>query len=376
MMKKLIVAVILAFTLLLSGCSCTPTEDLNFSNPWGKDANDKEITPTMETAVYDITFKDTAGSGNYTYSQPDNLKNKFKLELEGGKGSYVTSLEITEIDNITVDGKKIESEIMKKFAGEADKQVVKYTTSAKLKGAYTYNGKKVTDIDDEITTESFFLKYNRSFAPIYSRKFFKSTTIQIANATTANYQEVRFVVTTLYNEDEYTMKTYVDQTKQTDNKLIPAETAFDFYKNKPDQAPYEEKTYEYEFRKSIDNSALLLSLRGFDIEKESSKTLSVVDKAFGEAQKINVKNYMPNKEKIKLNGKDSTIPINCYAFGISANNTGRQSLAYVQSGKSIEGEPVADTSLLVKYIEPLTEYGAYTCIGALEFTLTTITTII
>lgn len=355
-MKKIITALVLASVMLFAGCSCNSLPALSFSRAWTA----SELTGTTETAIYKFEFDEnfTYGDG-FNYSKSSSIKD-FKTEFTDGL--YKTEITVVEKSDVKIDGVPIESDILTDPVTDGA-AVIYLKTTAKVKAQYSVGSEKSDEYNDEIVTESYFLRTDMSLAPVYSRKIFSSSYVKIGigNETlTANYGVEQYARTILYNKSSYTINTY----------------AYDDYKAYPSTAqPKETKTYDYSFRTVIDASSLLFAIRNVNVEKDSTVTMPVVDGTFGTVQKLAFKNNDGGKIglALKVNSDDKAtndISTDCISFGINATNTGRQHLAFIQNA-AIDNV-TEDKALLIKYVEPLTDYNSYCCLGAMVFTLSEI----
>lgn len=355
-MKKTITALVLASVMLFAGCSCNSLPALSFSRAWTA----SELTGVTETATYKFEFDENFIYGDgFDYSKSSAIKD-FKTEFKDGL--YKTEITVTEKSDVKIDGVPIESDILTDPVTDGA-AVIYLKTTAKVNAIYSLVTDSRDKYADEIVTESYFLRTDMSLAPVYSRKIFSSSYVKLS----INNEEIKpiygveqYARTVLYNKSSYTVNTYDYNDYKSDSSAAQ---------------PKETKTYDYSFRTVIDSSSLLFAIRNVNVEKDSTVTMPVVDGTFGTAQTLAFKNNDGGNIEIALKVNDTENPAknistDCISFGINATNTGRHHLAFIQNA-AVDGV-TEDKALLVKYVEPLTDYGSYCCLGAMVFTLSEI----
>ncbi len=368
-MKKFIVALTLVCVTLFAGCSCNSPNYLEFSKPWtGAGKN--------ETAVYDIDFRTDFTSGDdFDFTTDKELKDNFNMVID--EGVYQTVYKEVPQASAKIDGEVIDLSVLKEYKldtseGGTSEALIYYKTEAKIKGKYVAGEER--SFDDLIITESYFLKSELSLAPIYSRKLVKTTAVAIqkTNPINATYSDTATVSVTKYLDGKYVLDTFNGEnaTKYISSYL---EDKLDHTTLQPDGST----KYKYTFRTVLDNSSTLFATRCLNLELEGTATIPIVDYTYGKSKKLKFENYAKTSSVITVNynGVDEgevSVPTNCYSFKLNNKNAGRAKLAFVQSS-GVEDKGIADTSMLVKYVEPLTEYGSFKCLGALEFNLKEIT---
>ncbi len=383
-MKKMITALALSCVMLFAGCSCNALERLSLTSPWG---DNEKAGMLYETAVYDVEFNTnvTTGGDAYNYSQTPSIKDKFDMNIT--EGSYKTELKVVDKANATLNGgtltDKVESDILTNILvpdldnpSNSETALIYYKTTAILKGTYEINGTPSTDtFDDLIITESYFARTSYSLAPVYTRKIVRTNIVGIGfegENVKADYATTRYVAETVYNQNNYTTKIYKNsETEKPVDNYITAYTNDD-YTTLATISPSETKTYNYTFRTAIDNSALLLASRCMTVKKDETKNLLVIDSAYGSAMSIKNKCYASTEIDLTSNANiGSKVNTDCFALGLNQDNTGRQKLVFVQNAVA-SGDLATNVRAVVRYIEPITEYRSYLCLGALEFTLQSI----
>lgn len=362
-MKKSIVAITLALVLLLfGGCSCNQKTILSFNKGWDANESSSVSNRTTETAVYKVSYTEDFESGDkYTYKKSDTLKEVLSMAVDG---TY--SYEIKVIDQSDLTEKAKQSELITSSTATEKPAVIHLTTEFNVNSTYTpKNGTPQTE-NDIIKTDSFFFRTDLSLAPIYSITEYMSSAVALKTENETTVPEItvyKFVKSIIYNNASYTIKTFDYDAYQANNQVEPIETA----------------DYEYTYRTVIDNSALLFATRNVEIADEGYKSLPVVSYTYGEALNLKFTNYLDGSENItvKINQaqeKALSVAVDRIAFGIDATNTGREQLVFIQKEavKEEQTEILKDKALMIKYVEPLTDYSSYNCLGALVYTLSEI----
>ncbi len=357
-MKKIIISLLLASVFLFAGCSCNALPQLSFNKGGFTGGTSTESSGLTETATYGITFNEQYRSGDdFNFSKYEAIGDKF---VTTATGSYVTTLSVIEQSSVT--GEATSSNILGDKVTEDDNgakmPIIKYVTEATVDWTYTA-GEDVKTVTDTIKTESYFLRTDMSLAPIYAIKYFDSTKVSLKlenNKAIPTYTQEKAVITTVYNKNNYTIKSYkydeyvADKTTATVTKT---------------------QKHDYTFRTAIDNSALLFAIRNSAIAKDNSISVPVISDAYGISQTLEIKNYLTATEKatIEVDGVSNPeldIPVNRISYAISGQNSGRSQLCYIQN-EAKEGVP--NRALMVKHIAPIAEYTSYYCLGAMVYTL-------
>ncbi|MBR4420865.1 MAG: hypothetical protein IKT32_08285, partial [Clostridia bacterium] len=140
---------------------------------WLKSAEATGVEQVNETCTYAVVFEANV---------PED-KNAHFLTATLTEGSLVTTL--------TKDA----------YEGTA---CYKFTTSLVVKGTYFYNDMQAT-IDDEITSEAYFLGINNKLVPLYSTKY-NRTTVPVISSLISNpkFGTMEYQTTTVYNLEDKT----------------------------------------------------------------------------------------------------------------------------------------------------------------------------
>ena len=154
---------------------------------------------------------------------------------------------------------------------------------------------------------------------------------------------------------------------------------------KLDDGEWQQKsnTADYTYKTVIDNAQLLFAIRNIDIQQEQAIQIPVVSYQYAEAKNLIFANNGENKIKdisINYNNIDSTntyteITVAQYSFGInSINAAGAKQILYVQKAQENAGQNAPPyKSLLYRYVAPVIEYGAFSSLGSLVYTLESVT---
>lgn len=353
-MKKVIIALFLAVATLFSGCSCSSLPALSFSNNWSGGQSEEGA---VENAVYTLSFnEDFRSSDDYIFDVEDGVKQCIK-DIEY-TGTYKTSLKVIQQADIDIGSE--ESDLLIVEPGQPRPSVIEQTTEFDLNAVYTLIDNQTQTFNDKIYTKSYFFKTDASLSPIYSEKTYNCTLVSLSvknNNLSVSFDNEKYACKFIYNKHSYTIKDY----------------DYDAFVLDPTVQAKAVRTIGYSYRTVVDNTELLFSLRNLSIEKDKTKNVPVADFTYGNYQTLIVKNYLKKDEicNVKINGltENLEVPVNCLSFGINASNTGRRQLVFVQNGAV---GSLKNNAFIIKYVQPLTTYGSYTQMGALEYTLSEI----
>ncbi len=344
MKKKLIsmLALTLSF-VFFAGSGCASSNPLAFNNDFnGGGGSSAEPSNLIERLEYSVEYTD-----NYLDSiiKSDTITDelvKFKFE----NGSFVQELKVDGFidQNITTD---IEVQ---------SNRIYHLTTTFNIDFLCDVgDGNGFKTFNDQIVSTVHFLSASNSFAPIYSTTSLKQTFLFLptTEGEKAQAEQVTYQITTTYSKDEYVMVTTSESSSQ-------------------------EKVYDNSFKKCIDNAQLLFAVRNLGISEEANYMLPTVSTAYGEAKTLKI-NYaessvMNTPENLSYNENTvsaQTIPVKNYNFLLnSEKNTGAMQFLKIQK-QAVEGLPFK--SLVLEYAETLPAYGTFSSLGALVYTLKSVT---
>ena len=352
-MRKFIItllSLILILAVPLSGCSCNPTTPISFSSAF-YGAEGVPSMPYKETLTYDVKYVND--QENYPSLTKTSLIDN-ALKNISFNGTFVSTFQLSNYPETLPD-----SDILGEDGVQAKNlPVYLLQTTFTVSASYTLKDDTVKTFDnDTITTETYFLPAGHSFAPIYS---FTQANIHLAyvSGSQAEFANVEYKYTTVYQHDELYLKK--ELTSESDTVI-------------------EEETCGYTFKTAIDNAQLLFALRNFATNSEQESTLSVLAPAYnGSSKNLRIAQSATLNENFSFayNGvganaeKNEKLPVRKLDFCINSNeNSGLAQYLVIQNGASTENT-VPNKALLVKYAEPLVAYGSMSCMGALEYTLT------
>jgi len=341
------IAVLAAFSAILSGCSCSGDSTLSFNS----------INATAETLSYTVKQVDDYGS----IKKSAELDKYFTFEYS--VGTYTTTLEETSKSDEEIKNSDILE--IKDAKGDAlIANVYKLTTDFEIDLTVTINGQEPYLHKEKITTKTYIASHGASLAPLYAKEDAEYAIISVGSDK-AEIKIVKSVSETFYNKDEYrTVKTYKDfKTDETVNL---------------DGVEAQETTTKYTFRSAIDNAELLFAIRGLKIEEKASETIQAVSSGYEAPQPIKITNTALAEKQFTLknyNGAENvteTIKYSSLSFSLDKTNaSGTPQYASVQTE---EKGNIKNTCLLLEYVKPLITYGTFMSMGALEFTLNSVIT--
>lgn len=350
-MKKILISLFLVLVLAFSGCGCNPATLLDFSQA---SLGESATVGYSETRTYNVTFAENYSFGDdYDFSKNKSLKEK-NVTYTFENGTYVTNLSIISVsDDLPFSSALLEESIAK------EKYIIRLQTAFNITAKYSADG--FAPHIDSVITDSYFMPSDASYAPIYSKTVNDSSHLNYTGDS-AEVQTSKSTEEIVYNKDKYKV-----------TKTIGT--------NKP-----ETKEYGYTYRTLIDNTALLFALRNFKGVTEEGKAavMPVVSSTYGEAKTLEVKYSKKQNLTINVGSEDVVFPVKALAFKISSStasciggnniHVGRAQLAFVQSGDAKVGDTVKTgfNAELVKYVQPLTAYGSFVTMGALEYTLVSV----
>ncbi len=354
-MKKFLM-LLTSFTLLvalvLSGCdcSCSSTPNLTFKSSFF--GGEKAKQGYKETLTYSVNYDGDAQSyPELTKSaQTDGYIEKSGISYEG---ELITTLEIGNTTDVPAD---VASDILSEenVSTERISNVYVYKTQLNIKASYTFKDSQTPIVvNDKIETEVYFLPEGYSFAPIYSKYFADMHLLTIASETKVS--RVQYDYKTTYNIDEFIMTKSVTRLDQN-GEILDNEV--------------DELEEEYSYKKAIDNNSLLFALRNYATDVEQTASLSVISPAYGEDKSLLLSAHVLADASIDfMSGvpTDEKLPVKNFSMNVNEKNAqGTSHYFTVQTGASAS---VANKALLVKFAQPILDYNTTSCLGALEFKL-------
>lgn len=339
------IAVLAAFSAILSGCSCSGDSTLSFNS----------INATAETLSYTVKQVDDYGS----VKKSAELDKYFTFEYS--VGTYTTTLEETSKSDEEIKNSDILE--IKDAKGDAlIANVYKLTTDFEIDLTVTINGQEPYLHKEKITTKTYIASHGASLAPLYAKEDAEYTIISVGSDK-AEIAIVKSVSETFYNKDEYrTVKTYKDfKTDETVNL---------------DGVEAQETTTKYTFRSAIDNAELLFAIRGLKIEEKASETIQAVSSGYEAPQPIKITNTALAEKQFTLNynGEPRTETIKYASLSFALDKTNASGTPQYASVQTEAAGNIKNTCLLLEYVMPLTTYGSFMSMGALEFTLNSVIT--
>lgn len=355
MKKKLLsflsLILVIIFCFGLTGCSTMQT--LSFKNSFVGDVSTSEVPPYMtEKLTYEINYVE-----NYYTDYISKSKNVTDdvVKFEFGKGTFVQTLEILDrlpLDNVSTD-----------ITGN---KIYHLKSEMTIPVKYACNGEDLSSVQENIDTvvnEVYFLASDLSFAPIYSKTETNNTYLNLFSYTSSETANIKIKSETIYNKANYTMKVDITSTNMVNGEPNT-------------EVIHTNKTYNYEFRKLIDNTQLLFAIRNTKLTSDSVyATLPTVSPSYGSKMDISVQlhNQLTENFNITYTDKGATavetgeITYNHISFIVgSTTNTGASQYLKVQNAKSTN---LPYRALVLEYAETLTSYGTPACLGALVYTL-------
>lgn len=360
-MKKFlfsILSIVLAFTLLLSGCGATMPLSFNnaFNGGGGSSTGIRE--GFKEVLTYDVTYLENYDS----YYKKSDLLTDSMLTFSYQNGTYVTEFSVVSATSSTLPEQVKSSEILSVLDNDSNKMIYCINTELNIDVvANVMDGKGDVTNHDFIKSTTYFLMEGHSFAPIYSVQTTKTTFFTyLGDSVSLTANDTDYLIYeygVVYDKKSYTINKKATEYKQGKE---PIETI--------DQPT----VCEYEFKRVIDNGTLLFALRNLTIESESSTPLPTASPSYQTPKSLTVTNHdeFSLALTVNYNGEEKTapqLPVKKLGFVLSDDkNKGAPQYAIIQSA---ENGDIPFRSLLVEYVQPLTTYGTFVYMGALKYTL-------
>lgn len=366
-MKKILITIILAFTFLLTGCggcaSCNGAPILSYGNGWLGDQ--APIAGFKEELTYDVKLDKNLIVGDTNFKS--NVS-KSVLDCDA-VGTYKVTTEIILANDVDLGEytSNVLNNVLNNPDTNADKTVIKITTELNLDFSYKYGSVDKTN-NDKIITKTYLLGSDSAFAPIYSETSSLQTRVS-ANKTVA-VQQQHIQTISVYNNTK--VNTVINFIKEG----VEAKSTY----TKEEILKTEKKSTEYTYKSAIDNTSLLFATRSVVIGSDTV-TMPVYTPSYDKVQNINMAKASSMKEKFTI-GANAEEELSIVAFSLSLNttsgcttgkNTGRSQLVFLNAVKNPAPASLgSNRTLVMKYVEPLIEYGGYNSIGALVYKLNNI----
>ena len=368
MKKRIFSALVLsiaAIMLLLSGCmGATP---LSFTNAFYGSTNNP-VVGYSETVIYSVKSQDEYDDLKKDDEITDEL---IKYNIEG---TFTTSFTVL---NRIPDKYNEEIQTDLDFEDESRKLIYHYQTTLDVKATYTVSGQysnytgesNVTDnsdgsktYHDVIESEAFFFTSSQSLSPIWSKNSARYTYLTASNddgQAKVNVITLESNSKTTFNKSNYTIY---------NNYVIGAQT---------DKAVESTKTYGYTQKTVIDNTQLLFAIRNVDVAEDSSYSLPTVSPAYGASKTLTIKNNGDKQKTLDMTYNANTVAEevavkDCSFYLNTTNDSGTPQYVLVQKSASANGTLPAK-ALVIEYVEPLAIYGSFQRLGALVYTIKSVT---
>lgn len=336
-MKKLSLTVIslaLALTMAFSLAGCSQKTQLSFNqNVLGGQAS----TGLLETLTYSVDLVDNY---NDLVLKSSVIKDEI-VKYQFTDGKMIVKLSAFDFlpDGITTD------------INWTDSKIYHLETDFSINVDYTIGENQLTHTDT-IYSSCYFLSQGHSFAPIYSDYKVNNAYLRLptSDGEKAQVEIHEYEYITSYNQSKYTMVTNVLGEQPNSNT----------------------KEFEYTYKTLIDNTQLLFALRSFTVAEKTSHNLSVVSPSYGIEKTLAVtlkdsSTFRNNKGIAFGDVIANDIPVNNVRYIINATeNTGSYHFLKIQKSATNE---LPFKAYMVEYAAPLLAFGTFNCMGAMVYTL-------
>jgi len=331
--------------LTASACSCTPTQTLSLTSDWNNNSN---TIGYKETAVYSVEHVADFNSDGLNYAVSDALKDDVTFSFSNG--TYTVSAQIVPATT---------SFIPSRYTGNIQVesgQIIHLTTEFKITSSYTYgNPAQTKTSNDFIKTDSYICTVGASYTPLYVTQENKYAILSVSDQGT-NVAESHFKREFIYSTDKYV----INEINVDDNSV----KAF--------------KEYKDTYRTAIDNFELLFPFRKVNIENvDGIFSLPTISATYGAPQTIKISRLEDATENVNLtaNGTPYTqMQVRKYVFNVDNQMmAGKSQLVFIQAKPTEQTSTVDYRAHVVKYVEPLTVYGSFAPMGALVYSLQSVT---
>ncbi len=340
-MKKLTLIIALIFTLLLSGCSCGGKTELKFESKWG--GNTVGYT---EQLTYEVNYSDDYTFGGVDFTKTNTLPTLNITAI----GSYVIKNEV-----LSLSSNALPEEVKTSSLVLSMPYVIKSTSLLTLVINYTLEGTEYSSVD-MLSTETYFCPPEGSLSPVLTKESYAYSLPKISDT---------FVLDRVVGQNQVT---YGQEKYKTVQIVMDESTG--------EEKGRTEKSFSFEPKTVIDNSSFLFSMRNLDYKTIAEYVIPVVHPTYGKSQDLRVSKFENSDIKLDLNVNGETlnqltIPTNAIKYAIaSENKSGANQLLFVQNS-AVNG--LADKALIVRYVSPFSDYDGFRKLGALIYTLESVT---
>ena len=369
-MKKLLIGLMVILSLVFTGCSCSPVVTLSFSNAWID--GDYNQPGTKEVLTYQVDFVEDLIIGDYSFKS-EIKDGDFTYSI--GTGSYVSEIQLISATSSLLDG--YQSDILDEIVSGTGRKILLYQkTRLEIPFTYQRGDSAPQTNNDFVETHTYFLENGNAFAPILSTQESKMSIVSIVSSS-LNVVVQHMKTSTVYNKNNLSSSVKVFAVESTGSYV------------EGDLMYQDDFNRDYSFKTVIDNSSLLFALRSMAFNNANSSSVSVFATQYGGPRSLTIayekNNNTVDDFNVNLNGTampKEEIQLACHSFVLNSSegcqgntNTGRKQLAYINTPKedgSIYASIGSNRSIVMKYVEPLIEYGGYKTLGALVYKLNSI----
>lgn len=335
-MKKIILSLSLALALMFTvGCSCSDPVILSFEKLWTSTYSDS----FEEVLEYDVSYTASYSENGRSYKKDAALDG---MTVEIG-GTYTVKNKVYSKVNTDLPSEVKNAEVLTNI----NSFIIHTRSELSLNTKYVYGSHDSGYLTEYINVDAYYADTDTSLTPVYVSREFSYYNLTVDSDF--NLNKLEGSDQTLYSTDAYTVKT-----KYGDNQSA--------------------NDYSYTFKTLIDNSALFMTIRNKNVAKDASYNLPVVHPSYGTSQELTLSTFAVDEQTYSLNyygtDKELKFPVRGTSFVVnSMNESGTSQICYVQTA-SVDG---ANNSLLLKYVEPIAEYKGYKKLGAMIYTLKSVT---
>lgn len=331
--------------LTASACSCAPTQTLSLTSDWNNNSN---TIGYKETAVYSVEHVADFNSDGLNYAVSETLKNN--VDFSFTNGSYTVSAQIVPATA---------SFIPSKYTGNIEVesgQLIHLTTEFKITSSYSYgNPAQTKTYNDFVKTDSYVCTNGASYTPLYVTQENKYAILAISDKGT-DVAETHFKREYIYSTDKYV----INEINVNDNSIKAS------------------REYKYTYRTAIDNSELLFTLRNVNIEKvQGVFALPTISATYGTPQTMKISRLEDATENVNITANGTLcnqMQVRKYVFNVDNQMmAGKSQLVFIQAKPTEQTNTIDYRAHVVKYVEPLTVYGSFAPMGALVYSLQTVT---
>jgi len=344
-MKKIIALLLTVAISLFCGFGCGELSVLTVFSPNAWNGGNAPVLGFEEQTVYNVSLmKDGTFNGN-DFKRSSSLSQDLDYDISG---TYTVSLKVLSVLDFPYSSDITEDTSVT--------SVIKVETDLELTAVYDYNGQH-KESNDSIKDLFYICQGDMAFAPLYSERTFDYTLINASQSV--SFSRTSGKTSALFNKTAYTVNT----------ELTNPETG--------DVISTDRRTANYNYKTLIANEELLFALRNVNVETEKSVSLPTESFAYSTYKTLSVTgvsdNATVNVEGLTYNGTAQdpiAFKTRCLSYKINAQQSGRSQLVYIQNG-SVSG--ILNRSTIIRYVEPISEYGNQLLLGALVYTVSDIT---